>query len=331
MDIIDVRPIPIELHPVSKRKYLMPTHSIGETYAMVLKVIQRGDSGLVIWGRTRYGKTSAMLYCTHAMHADFPNVPVSIYNVKRETTPKRGNFYTSLMHAVGYEKWDERTSLAIKQARLVNFMAGEANSDGRQIYILFLDEAQRLHQVHYDWIKDLYNDLILEGVTLLPILVGQHDLLDQKVALLKNHSEGEAIVNRFMLYEHPFKGIREKEDFVTCVGYYDTATYPVNSDWTYTRFFLPEAFGSGFRLSSLANMLWDAFYESYTDLGISVRMEIPMKYFTKTMEMLLTESVAMDSPVFGISKDACKRLITESWFLTAAKNAKESKKPVVKS
>jgi hypothetical protein len=290
MDIKDMRPISVDEHPVSTRTYLMPTHSIGETYAMVLKVIKRRDSGLVIYGRVRYGKTSAMQYCRQCLDIDFPKIPVVIYNAKRDTSPRKGNFYSSLLEVVGHVKWEEHCSTSVKESRLKNFLIDAAFNDPRKLFILFIDEASRLLPVHYDWIKDIYNDLMDRGVMLLCILVGQSQLREQKLALLKNGEEGEAIVNRFMLYEHPFRGIRDKEDFIECLGYYDSAVYPQGSNWTYTRFFFPEAFEAGLRLQGYGDMLWNAFEESYHDLNIKADMEIPMKYFTKTIEMLLTEN-----------------------------------------
>ncbi|BFT63545.1 ATP-binding protein [Pseudomonas moorei] len=321
MDIQNMRPIALDQHPVCNRTYLIPTHSIGETYAMVLKVIKRKDSGLVIWGRIRYGKTSAMMYCRQCLDIDFPHVPVAIYNAKRDISPRKGNFYTDLLALVGHKRWEDVCSISVKHTRLIHFMVDAASNDPRRLFILFLDEASRLLPSHYDWIKDIYNDLMLHGVTLIPILVGQRLVLDQKISLLKTGEEGEAIVNRFMLYEHPFRGIKEKEDFVQCLSYYDSAIYPEGTNWTYTRFFLPEAFAAGFRLESFGDLLWQSFNDSYRELNIKVAMEVPMKYFTKTIEMLLTENTDNDSADFNLTRETCMKLIQESWFQAATANS----------
>jgi hypothetical protein len=322
MDIQYMRPIALDLHPVSNKTYLMPTYSIGETYAMVLRAIKRRDSGLVIWGGIRYGKTSAVKYCRQCLDIDFPNLPVAIFNAKRETSPHKGNFFTQLLALVGHKRWEDHCSVSVKQERLVNFMADAASNDPRKLFILFIDEASRMLPLHYDWIKDIYNDLTLHGVTLVTILVGQRMLRDQKKSFLKLGEEGEAIVNRFMLYEHQFRGIKEKEDFVQCLSYYDSAIYPEGTDWTYTRFFLPEAFAAGFRLATFGDLLWQTFNESYDELKINADMEVPMKYFTKTIEMLLTEYTENDSANFTLTKGACMSLIEESWFQAAIANSK---------
>lgn len=163
MDIQDTRPVEVDLHPVCNQRYLIPTFSIGETYALVLKVIRRRDSGLVIWGHTRYGKTWAMLYCQQCLAQDFPDFPVVIYNAKREISATKGNFYNSLLAVVGHKQWNDNVSLSKKHLRLVNFMEQAARRDSRQVFILFMDEAQRLQQQHFDWVKDIYNDLRLKG------------------------------------------------------------------------------------------------------------------------------------------------------------------------
>lgn len=324
MDIQDTRPIDVELHPVCNQRYLIPTFSIGETYALVLKVIRRRDSGLVIWGHTRYGKTWAMLYCQQCLVQDYPDFPVVIYNAKREVSATKGNFYDSLLAVVGHKQWHDTVSISKKHLRLVNFMEQAALKDSRQVFILFMDEAQRLHQQHFDWIKDIYNDLRLKGVTLLPILVGQQQLLDQKKTFLKTGVEGEAIVNRFMLYEHSFRGIRDKEDFATCLGFFDSTPYPINSSWTFTKFFVPQAYANGFRLAHFTDILWDAFCDAYQELKVKSRMEIPMQYFSKTIEIILRDSVDLDQPGYTITKEFSLRSIRESWYLAATLNTKDT-------
>jgi hypothetical protein len=201
-------------------------------------------------------------------------------------------------------------------------MEQAALKDSRQVFILFMDEAQRLQQQHFDWIKDIYNDLRLKGVILLPILVGQQQLLDQKKAFLRAGVEGEAIVNRFMLYEHPFRGIREKEDFATCLGFFDSTPYPANSSWTFTKFFVPQAYANGFRLAHVKDILWDAFCDAYQELKLKSKMEIPMQYFSKTIEIILRDSVDLDQPAYTITKEFSLRSIRESWFLAATLNTK---------
>ncbi|MNR11486.1 hypothetical protein D3C85_1277880 [compost metagenome] len=126
-----------------------------------------------------------------------------------------------------------------------------------------------------------------------------------------------------MLYEHAFRGIREKDDFVTCLGYYDSSVFPVNTNWTYTRFFFPKAYANGFRLADFGDELWAAFVESYDGLGFRSRMEIPMKYFTKTIEILMMDYSDKDYPEFSISKDLCKEVIKESWYLAATSSMKK--------
>lgn len=321
MDISDARTVEPQLHPLCLQRYLIPTDSISATYAMVLKVIQRRDSGLVIYGNPRYGKTRAMMYCQNCLSADFPNIPVAVFNVKDEISPHKGSFYETFLEVVKAKAFKGRTSLADKHSRLVKFMASEANRDPRCVFIVFIDEAQRLMLSHYEWIKDIYNDLALQGVTLIPILVGQKELLGQKEAF---ESAGkDAIVTRFMLYEHAFRGIREKDDFVTCLGYYDSSVFPANTNWTYTRFFFPKAYANGFRLAEFGDVLWGAFLEAYDGFGFRSRMEVPMKYFTKTVEIFMMDYSDRDCPDFSISIDLCKEIIRESWYLASIKSMKK--------
>lgn len=111
----------------------------------------------------------------------------------------------------------------------------------------FIDDAQRLVEIHYDWLMDLYNDLDHYGITLTTILVGQKELVHQRSAFISG--DKFQIVGRFMSHEYQFKGIENLNNLRICLtGYDDYCEYPTNSNWSFTKYFFSESFTRGYRL-----------------------------------------------------------------------------------
>jgi hypothetical protein len=114
------------------------------------------------------------------------------------------------------------------------------------LVIAFADEAQRLDIIEYEWLRDVHDELERAGIRMITLLVGQPQLLNQKNAF--RASKQTQIVSRFMIDEMRFRGIQSVDDLATCLAGYDAACYPEASDWTYTRFFFPNAYDDGLRM-----------------------------------------------------------------------------------
>ena len=55
---------------------------------------------------------------------------------------------------------------------------------------------------------------------------------------------------------------------VTCLDSYDTTCFPRGTDWSFTRFFIPNAVRSGYRLAHDSQLLWNAFDEVHNKNGL---------------------------------------------------------------
>lgn len=73
------------------------------------------------------------------------------------------------------------------------------------------------------------------------------------------HARKTQIVARLMVEELGFVGIRNVRDVATCLDGYDQTNFPRASDWSFTRFYVPQAVASGYRLAHDAGLLWSAF------------------------------------------------------------------------
>ena len=122
--------------------------------------------------------------------------------------------------------------------------------------------------------------------------MGQQELLAQKTGL--QIAGKTQIVARLMVDELSFYGIRDAEDVATCLDGYDRTAYPESSDWSFTRFYVPRAFETGYRLVSDAGVLWQAFESAHHRANLPGTLEIPMESFARAVEIVLKESELKD-------------------------------------
>jgi hypothetical protein len=89
-----------------------------------------------------------------------------------------------------------------------------------------------------------------------------------------------------MVEELSFYGIRNAEDVARCLNGYDQTAYPEGGEWTFTRFYIPQAFDSGYRLVSDADTLWQAFEAAHHKANLARRLAIPMESFARAPSRL---------------------------------------------
>lgn len=102
---------------------------------------------------------------------------------------------------------------------------------------------------------DIYNELDSAGISMTVILVGQEELVHQRSAFIQ--AKKAQIIGRFMIHEYKFKGVTDIKDMTVCLAGYDNVSeYPINSGWSFTRYYFPEIFDQGHRLHHCAKELF---------------------------------------------------------------------------
>jgi hypothetical protein len=82
--------------------------------------------------------------------------------------------------------------------------------------------------------------------------------------------------------------------------------YPEDSVYTFTRFFLPQAYENGFRLTLYTNSIWSALREA------APRDSLPMEHLTRTIEFILLAGHREDCPEFELSISAIRTAVQAS-------------------
>ena len=310
--------IPVASHPISGNYYLA-TPPVETFFNTIAQWIDIGVPGGCIWGRPQLGKTWAQDYLTtHLAGKLEERIPVFQYacpdNVKSIITENK--FFGDLLAACEHDLPDSGNA-SVKRRRLVNFMVERAHSMGASKVLLMADEAQQLTDFHYTWLMAVYNDLHRHGIRLITVLTGQEQLKNRR-ADLKGDNQDQ-IIGRFMLVTSEFTGLRSVADFRATLELYDfEERFPVDSDWTYTRFFLPRAYDAGLRLSNYAQQIWTIYEEVSRTARLVDFKEIGMADFAAFVQCLLKINMDSDSETFKLTSEMLQDAIEYSGFVSRA-------------
>ena len=310
-----LRPRSIDEHPLKRRICRVPTPSIKAMINLVDECLFMFLGGALIHGRPRIGKSCAIDFVLTNLNAKSPKLSAYKMRCMRPQTPSENTFFAGLLTAVRHPA-EPSASKASLRTRIVHKLRQVTDALGDNKVVIFIDEAQHLREIEYEWLRDLHDDLENNDVRLFTFLIGQHQLLAQKAAL--QAQDKEQIVARFMIEELPFKGLTSEAECAAVLGAYDTSgEYPAGSGWCYTRFFVPRAYSAGLRLAESAPRVWRAFEEAHFAAQLDGPTEIPMKYFTAAIEAALLTSADTDSETLTLSPSLWSAMVERSRYVMA--------------
>jgi hypothetical protein len=290
------RPVDPSLHPLMTGNYRIAIPAIEEFYELVARCLRYRVMGALIYGPSRIGKTRAIEYVRLLIARNYPRM--TSYHAQCEHKPRHaeGPFFANLLEAVG-DPDPNAGSNTSKRMRLALRIREAAARAGSGVVLLFCDEAQRYDDNEYEWLRDVHDTLDRQQIKLFTFLVGQQELLAQKTAL--QVAGKTQIVARLMVEDLAFYGIRNAQDVATCLNGYDQTAYPERSHWSFTRFYVPQAFDAGYRLVNDAGKLWEAFEAAHHKASLPGQLEIPMESFARAVEIVLKDSELRDARGYG--------------------------------
>ena len=307
-----IRPIAMDLHPIETGNYRVATPAIEAFHDLILRCLRYRIPGALIYGPSRTGKTRAIEYL-HLLLAE-TQPKITTYHAQAEHKPRHaeGPFFANLLEAVGYPEPDKGSN-ATKRMRLVNKMKEACSRNGAGTVLLFCDEAQRYDESEYEWLRDVHDHLDRLQIRLYTFLVGQQELLAVKTAFQK--ARKTQIVARLMVEELPYFGIRNAQDVATCLHGYDSTNFPRDTDWSFTRYYLPKAFDNGYRLVDDATVLWRSFEHLHHSCALPSGLEIPMESFTRAVEIVLKDGESRDNATYRPSEEVWRTAVKRCGYV----------------
>jgi hypothetical protein len=308
--------VEVGAHPVETSRYLLITPIIEAFFDVACSWIESRAPGAMIYGMPRLGKTRAIQCLSRLLLERFgPSLPILTHACLDHLRPSETVFFEELLKTAGHAMWASGAATA-KRYRLTEFLIEKAEQSNQNRIILFVDEAQKLLEQNYKWLVDVHNELDRQSIALIVLLVGQPELMHQFSAF--QLTKKTQIIGRFMVHQFRFRGLRAKGELRACLANYDEGSeYPPASSFSFTRYFFPEAFQGGFRLENYAPTVWQAFREVREEAQLPVSTELPMQYFCRTVEYVLTRFGTLESLGRDLSLMQWKEAIQRSGYVDA--------------
>ncbi len=317
----DIERAKIIARTLAGRALLVRTKLCVIYFSKVKQWLMTGNLGAIVYGRPRLGKTSATRWVIRVLPEKFGTIPFIEVPIRKQHLRNEGAFFQFLLKCCR-SKYFNKGSVADKRDRFGEALLMRARRSNTRTVIVFIDEAQMLDVLQYEWLQNISNELDAIGYRVFFLLVGQHELnARQEQFILDGH---EQIVARFMTEAWGFSGLTSVKQLEEALRGYDEGIYPepkakqVQESRAFLAWFIPKAFGQGFRLEKEGERLWSAYQNVWTDLGIDDSLELPMHYVTSTVTNLLSVLSENDSADLIVTDENIADAIKSSGFKNSA-------------
>lgn len=301
----------LEMHPLNQRPVRILTQSIKDSFLSIGAAIKFKRPGCAFSAKYRSGKSTALLMIKDDLPSVMPSVAYGLISAKDHDSATERVFWGDLLIAHGLVT--DGTAQE-RQNRLRAAIISACIQAGGRHFCLLIDEGQNWNAREYTFLRDLANQLREQDGYVLTTIVFGDPRLDEISSTFREKRKD--LWARFLMSPQPFFGIRNVGDLEYFLREHDNAQrceYPAGSGISYTEFFLPTAYESGWRLSNQAVCVWDAFERAATKVNQRFT-DIGMQWVGETVIDFLTTQIPND--VAGFSGETCwDEAIANSQFI----------------
>ncbi|MDY7537857.1 AAA family ATPase [Undibacterium sp. 5I1] len=285
-------------HPIRQRTYTIPTIALERTYDLIRDRVWSRRTGVCFYGTSRVGKTVAAEYVEDRLKEEFETTFVSRLSAREAPRPKsNGHMPRLLLDArkhilAGRQKDEDLYRNAVTDTIM------EVRRLKGALFVLIVDEMQLLSSHDLQQLLVIQNALAMEKIRSVTVSFAQPEIMERRTAMKATHQM--QLIARFLSEPIAYEACTTVEELKVILEVYDVSSeYPINSGWSYTCFFLPQAFSRGFRLASYAPPIWQAVCDAAIHMGGD---RVPMEHLSMTIEHILLAGYSNDSPNYILSK-----------------------------
>lgn len=288
----------INEHPIVTRNFVIVTPVIEQAYSLIRERVWMRSTGTFLHASQRVGKSICAQTVEALLKKEYSNIAVMSFSaIKREG--RKAAMFIEMLMAEGLHvpktprfEWLENT--------LMTHILTQCLQKNSSQFVLIIDEMQNLEEKDFYLLLAIHNRLDKKKIKMTTIGFSQPEILELRTALLSNKSYH--LIARFLSEPIPFSGCSTSDDLHAILHAYDEEQYyPEDSGISFTEFFLPIAFESGFRLSNYSDQIWKELKKAASALESHA---IPMQHLTSTVAYLLLASRNLDDKDFKLKKTA---------------------------
>lgn len=244
-------------HPLfTQRGFVIHTRELAELHGKVVDAMNAGTHTLAVYGRPGSGKTTACLELVGVISDSVPTFSAHVLcrKYQHDTRVNLNNFWNDVLIASG------RTELGTKRADAEYAVYQHIQTQcelnkNRRLFLIF-DESQNLPPILLSELKNFHDKLVEHKLYPFFLFVGQVELAEMHKKLLSNGALD--LVRRFFTRWHEFKSssLADLGELLKC--YDEVFRFPRGGP-TFTQYFAPKSYASGWRLQLEAKELISEF------------------------------------------------------------------------
>ncbi len=304
----------LDEHPLVTHDYTVITSQIKDAFNIIRERVWSRRTGTYMYAPPRTGKT----YCATAIHkllqAEFPKVYIVMLLAMEYKGFTINSFIEDMVDAAHLPPVSASKKKNINHL-ILQILSETANRQGNQ-FVLLIDEMQLLRDMEFNALLAIHNRLEREKVKMTTIGFAQPSIVYRANMFLE---AGESnLIARFLRDPIEFVGCSSTTDLHTILLAYDERLYyPSDSGWSFTRFAVPMAFASGFRLADYTDAVWGSLHSIG---GIAPDAQIPMEHVTISIENILLQCLGNDSESFVITDEIINDAVSASGLKSFTKS-----------
>lgn len=298
-------------HPMMDQLYVVKTPEIDHFHDLCYDWVITRKSGLYVYGPYRIGKSKAIESVIASLNEELPFTAIVTCIGQRNLHQSKEAFCRYFLDcwgvSIGKLGRGERV-----EPLLLNYLMYMCEKAGGNQCVFFIDEAQLFSVLQYRYLLELWNSLRSQGYILSTILVGQPEL--QKLKALTHESDHGAVVSRFFVKGYSIEGIKTEDMLITFLAKYDDELFfPLESTWSYSRYFMRSAFDHGWRLQHEGKSFWQALcLESNAKADQIKKTGFRLAWIVDAIHGFLLDNMKEDKPKFRGTIDKWQELLSVS-------------------
>jgi hypothetical protein len=258
-------------HPVVGGRYTVPTPMLIHAHEESRDRVWSKRTGVVFYGETRTGKTTCAMSVRNFLRDEFPKTFITMASARRTLRPKEGHMARLILEGSGHVL-ARRTDPGLLLRNVILDIQTNVATLGGQQFVLILDEVNLCNEFDLTSLLEIHNILAMREITMTTISFGQPEVLSLISGL--RATEQEQIIARFFRKPIKFWGCASEETLKDVLSKLDKDTeWPEGSGWSYTYFFFPEAYESGFRMADWSGAIWTSLLNATKGQTLSFTME----------------------------------------------------------
>ncbi|KEQ22515.1 AAA family ATPase [Paenibacillus tyrfis] len=155
--------IPAGTHPIEQGGYILPTMEVKRLMESLTKIVINRLPGMIVYGRPRIGKSISIEFALNYLPMQLGTLfPILRTKCSSYRVPTEEKFFGDMLSDLKFPFPAKRNPSAMRQ-QIVNLMLEQGERSRMRRIMLVIDEAQRLTEIHYNWLMDICSNITFAG------------------------------------------------------------------------------------------------------------------------------------------------------------------------